>query len=234
MATFGAKLVSSLLVPLGLLVHVAGAAELPASVTNSDATSALRQALTQGAGVAVGKLGAVDGYLGNPRVRIPLPGGLRKAEKYLRMGGYGSQLDGLVTSMNRAAEAAVPEAKALLVDSIRKMSVEDARQILTGGDDAATQYFRKATREPLTARFLPVVKKSTDKLGLAKQYNQVAGPAVQLGLMRADEATIEQYVTQKALDGLYLMIADEERAIRKDPMGQASKLLKRVFGAMQP
>lgn len=210
------------------------AAELPASVSDRDAVGALRQALTQGSTVAVGKLGVTDGYLGNPKVRIPLPAELGKADKLLRMVGYGPELDELVTTMNRAAEAAVPEAKALLVDSVKRMSVEDARGILTGGDDAATQYFRKVTREPLALRFLPIVKKHTDALGVAQQYNAVAGTAVKYGALKPDQATIEQYVTGKALDGLYLMVAEEERAIRKDPLGQASRLLKKVFGSISP
>jgi Protein of unknown function (DUF4197) len=234
MASVRTVLAAALVASLGLLAPAAGPAELPASVSNADAVGALRQALTQGAGAAVGKLGVADGYLGNPKVRIPLPPKLRKAEKLLRRTGFGSQLDGLVTTMNRAAEAAVPEAKALLVGSIRQMSVQDARQILTGSDDAATQYFKKVTREPLTTRFLPIVKKSTDQLGLATQYNQLAGQAVKYGVLSAEEATIEQYVTQKALDGLYVMIAEEERAIRKDPLGQASSLLQRVFGSIKP
>ncbi len=226
--------VAALLLAACWLAPASWSAELPASVSNADAVSALRQALTQGSGAAVGKLGVADGFLGNPKVRIPLPGKLRKAEKWLRKAGYGAQIDELSTTMNRAAEAAVPEAKQLLVDSIRKMSLDDARAILTGGDDAATQYFRKVTREPLAARFLPVVKKSTDKLGLVGQYNELAATATKFGLMKADEASIEQYVTQKALDGLYLTIAEEERAIRKDPLGQANSLLRHVFGSIKP
>ena len=227
-------MIAAVALACGLLAPVVQSAELPATVTNADAADALRQALTQGAGAAVGKLGVADGFLKNPQVKIPLPPNLRKGEKLLRMAGYGKQLDGLVTTMNHAAEAAVPEARTLLVNSIQQMSLQDARQILSGGDDAATQYFRKVTRDPLTARFLPIVKQSTDKLGVATQYNQLAGQAAKYGMLSAEEANIEQYVTQKALDGLYLMIAEEERAIRKDPLGQASNLLKRVFGAIGP
>jgi hypothetical protein len=135
--------------------------------------------------------------------------------------------------MNRAAEAAVPEAKALLVDSVRSMSIKDAKGILTGGDTAATDYFRRTTQTQLTQRFLPIVKKATDRVGLAEQYNSLAGQGVQLGLIKKDQSTIEGYVTQKALDGLYLMIAEQEKAFRQNPMGAASDIVKRVFGAVR-
>jgi hypothetical protein len=135
--------------------------------------------------------------------------------------------------MNRAAEAAVPQAKALLVDSVKQMSVQDAKAVLSGGDDAGTQYFRRTANEQLRAKFLPIVKQSTDKLQVANQYNSLAGQAGKLGLVNAQDATIENYVTDKALDGLFLMMASEERAIRKDPVGQASKLLQKVYGAVK-
>jgi len=134
--------------------------------------------------------------------------------------------------MNRAAEAAVPEAKVLLVDAVKQMSLDDARQILTGGDDAATQYFKRVSYDKLQQRFLPLVKQKTDHAQLAKQYNELAGEAAKFGLVDAKDANVEGYVTRKALDGLFLVIADEERAIRKDPLGQSSKILRSVFGAL--
>jgi hypothetical protein len=135
--------------------------------------------------------------------------------------------------MNRAAEAAAPEAKALLVDAVKKMTVQDAKQILTGGDTAATQYFRRTTQAQLTERFLPIVKKATDRVGLAQQYNSIAGQAASLGLVKEDQATIERYVTQKALDGLYFMIGEQEKAFRQNPLGATSDVVKRVFGALR-
>lgn len=201
-------------------------------LTNTEASSGLKEALIQGAGKAVGKLGAVDGFLGNPKVKIPLPDSLKKAEKAMRMFGMGKQADELVLKMNRAAEAAVPEAKALLVDSVKKMSVQDAKTILTGGDDAATQYFKKTTSGPMAEKFLPIVKKATENVQLAQQYNKFAEMGSSYGLVKKDQANLEQYVTQKALDGVYLMMAEEEKAIRKDPVGQTSSLLKKVFGAV--
>lgn len=201
-------------------------------LSNTEASKGLKEALIQGAGKAVGKLGTVDGFLANPKVKIPLPDSLKKAEKAMRMFGMGQQADDLVLKMNRAAEAAVPEAKALLVNSVKQMSVQDAKDVLTGGDDAATQYFKKTTSGPMAEKFLPIVKKATENVQLAQQYNKFAEMGSQYGLVKKEQANLEQYVTQKTLDGVYLMMAEEEKAIRKDPMGQASNLLKKVFGAV--
>jgi hypothetical protein len=218
------------------LALVAGAAHslnLLESLTPQERTTGLKTALTQAAQVAVGQLGKPDGFLGNPEVRIPLPGKLEKAQKTLKMLGLNQQTDELITAMNRAAEAAVPEAKVLLVDAVKQMSVTDAVGILTGGPDAATQYFRRTTTEKLTQRFLPIVGRATQKVQLAQRYNDVAGKLSQLGLVSAQDANLDSYVTNKALDGLFVMMAKEEAAIRKDPLGQSSSLLKRVFGAIQ-
>jgi hypothetical protein len=224
-------------VATGFMPGSAGAADVGAAlaaISSQDRTAALRAALTQGAQAAVGRLGVVDGFLGNPEVKIPLPGKLARGEKLLRTLGLGGQVDELVTAMNRAAEAAVPEARVLLVDAVKQMSVQDATAILTGPEDAATQYFRRATSEKLAARFLPIVQQATAKVGVAKEYNDVAGRAAQLGLVDAKDASLEGYVTQKALDGLFVMMAKEEKAIREDPLGQSSRILKRVFGAVAP
>lgn len=212
-----------------LTAHAAGLSNL----SNTDASNGLKEALIQGAGKAVGKLGAVDGFLGNPQVKIPLPDSLKKAEKTMRMFGMGKQADELVLKMNRAAEAAVPEAKALLINSVKQMSVSDAKAILTGGDDSATQYFKKTTSAPMAEKFLPIVKKATEDVALAQQYNKFAQTGMKYGLVKKEQANIEEYVTQKTLDGVYLMMAAEEKAIRQNPMGQASNLLKKVFGALR-
>ena len=209
----------------------AAAADL-SSLSSSEATSGLKEALMQGASKAVGRLGTVDGFLKNPKVKIPLPDSMKKAEKAMRMFGMGEQADELVLKMNRAAEAAVPEAKTLLVDAAKKMSVADAKSILTGGDDAATQYFRKTTSGSMAKKFLPIVKQATENVALAEQYNKFAEMGSRYGLVDKDQASLEQYVTQKTLDGVYLMMAEEEKAIRQDPMGQTSNLLKKVFGAV--
>lgn len=202
------------------------------SLSNKDATGGLKDALIQAAGSAVGKLGVADGFMGNPKVKIPLPDSLKKVERGMRMFGMGQQADELVLRMNRAAEAAVPEAKTLLVDAVKKMSVADAKAILTGGDDAATQYFKKTTAAPLAKKFLPIVQEATADVQLAQQYNQFAEMGAKFGVVKKDQANLEQYVTQKTLDGLYAMMAEEEKAIRKDPLGASTSLIKKVFGTL--
>lgn len=203
-----------------------------ADLTDKDASGGLREALVQGASKAVGQLGTDGGFLNNPKVKIGLPESLAPMEGMLRTMGRGKDLDNLVATMNKAAEQAVPKAKGLLVDAVKKMSVDDAKKILSGGDDAGTQYFKEKTATQLAESFLPTVKESTDKLALSAQYNKLAGKASQFGLAKGDELKIENYVTKKALDGLYLMIAEEEKAIRKDPVGAATGLAKKAFGAI--
>jgi hypothetical protein len=217
----------------GLLLAASAHALSLADISGKDASGGLKEALTQGAGKAVELLGKQDGFLGNPKVRIPLPESVQKVEGVMRGLGMGKQADELLTAMNRAAEAAVPQAKTLLVNSIRQMSVEDAKGILSGGEDSATQYFRRTTSGPLAEKFKPVVQKSMAKVKLAEKYDQLAGKAAKFGLMREQDAHLENYVTQKTLDGLYLMIAEEEKAIRKDPAGAAGNLAKKVFGALK-
>ena len=202
------------------------------SLSNADAVSGLKDALTQGSAAAVSKLGVENGFLGNDKVKIPLPDALKRVESGLRLLGMQKQADELVTAMNRAAERAVPEAKTLLVSAVKNMSVQDAKGIVTGGDTAATEYFRKTTSDQLTRKFLPIVTKATAKVGLAEKYNKLAVKGVQLGLVDAKQAKIEDYVTQKTLDGLFFTIAEQEKAIRKDPVGSATGMAKKVFGLL--
>jgi len=203
------------------------------SISNAEALRGLKQALNDGSGAAVARLGVENGFFANPSVKIPLPPSLQRVERGLRAFGMRRQADELVLTMNRAAEAAVPEAKQLLVDAVKKMSVQDAKGILGGGDTAATDYFRRTTRSQLSQRFLPIVKQATDRVGLAQQYNALAGQGVALGLVKEDQASIESYVTQKALDGLYIMIGEQEKAFRKDPVGASSSIVRKVFGALR-
>jgi len=198
----------------------------------SDAASGVRAALERGAVAAIGTLGRTDGFLGNPAVRIELPGYLKDAAKLLKATGQGRKLDELVTAMNRAAEAAMPEARQLLVGAAKSMSVEDAVRIVRGGEDSVTQFFAGKTRAPLTQKFLPIVTRATEKQGLADKYNAVAGKAAGFGLLRQEDANIQQYVTARALDGLYFMIGEEEKKIRQDPVGTGSAILKKVFGGL--
>lgn len=202
-----------------------------AAISETDAASGIRVALERGAEAAIAGLGKTDGFMANPAVKIELPGYLKDGAKLLKMTGQGKQVDELLLAMNRAAEAAVPAARPLLLNAIKSMSVEDALQIVKGSDDSVTQFFAAKTREPLTAQFLPIVKQATEKVSLAEKYNAVAGKGVGFGLVKAEDANIQQYVTKRALDGLFLMIAEEERKIRKDPLASGSALLKKVFGA---
>lgn len=202
-------------------------------LSNAEASQGLRTALEQGAVAAVGLLGKPDGFLNNPKVRIPLPGFLADAAKLLKTLGQGKQIEELEVAMNRAAESAVPLAKDLLIKAVKSMTVTDAKNILTGGATSVTSFFAEKTRAPLSVRFLPVVTTATKKVGLAEKYNRVAGKASGMGLVNKDDATIEQYVTRKSLDGLYFMIGEEEKQIRQDPAGSGSAIVRKVFGALR-
>jgi hypothetical protein len=204
-----------------------------ADLSNAEASQGLKTALERGAVAAVDLLGKPDGFLANPKVRIPLPGFNADAAKFLRAMGRGKQIEELEVAMNRAAEAAVPMARQLLVNAVKTMTVTDAKNILTGGETSVTTFFADKTRAPLVTRFLPVVTKATEKVGLAEKYNSVAGKASGMGLVKKEDATIEQYVTRKTLDGLYFVIGEEEKKIRQDPVGSGSAILKKVFGALK-
>jgi hypothetical protein len=202
------------------------------ALTSKDATGGLRAALSQGIDTAVTQLGAQNGFLNDPKVAIPLPPALAKGERALRMVGMGGEADQLKATMNHAAEQAVAEAKPIFKQALQHMSVADAKGILTGGEDAGTQYFRRATGTQLGAKFEPIVARETAKLRLGSLYDQYAGKAASLGLVSKQDANLNDYVTGKALDGLFSRIGDEERAIRKDPVGQANSLVKKVFGSL--
>lgn len=203
-----------------------------AAFSSKDATAALRAALDKGAEVAVSQLGANNGFLNNEKVRISLPSPLDKAAPLLQAMGRGQQLQQLTESMNHAAEQAVSLARPLLSKAIKNMSVQDAAGILQGGDNAVTEYFARKTREPLTAQFQPVVNRSLEKLSVTQRYNDLAGKAQQFGLLKGQGGTLQDHVTNKALDALFMVIGEEERKIRQDPVGTGSALLKKVFGAL--
>jgi hypothetical protein len=200
-------------------------------LSNAEASRGLKDALVQSADSAIAKLGTINGFLANPKVRIPLPEHLQRAEKTMRMLGMGKQADELVLRMNRAAEEAVPQGRQLLIDAVKKMSMTDAKAIITGGDDAATQYFRKTTSGPMMEKFLPIVQKAMQDVKLAQQYNQLAKLGNRYHLVGKDQVSMEQYITQKALDGVYLMMAEEEKKIRQDPVKAGSSLATKIFKA---
>lgn len=201
-------------------------------LSGRDATAGLKAALDKGAAAAVASLGRTDGFWANPKVKIPLPEHLQRARTALKFMGKGDEVDALELAVNRAAEQAVPEAKALLTNAVKSISVEDAKQILRGGDDSVTQFFKAKTATDLADRFLPIVRKVTNRSGLAQQYNTLAGQGASLGLIKPEQATVERYVTDKALDGLYTMIAEEEKKIRANPVAAGSDIIRRVFGAL--
>lgn len=200
--------------------------------TSSEGSQALKTALERGAQAAVSQLGQSGGFLSNDKVRIALPGPLEKAAPLLKGLGRGKQLEELRTAMNHAAEQAVPMALPLLKSAIRSMSVSDAQGILTGGDTSVTTFFAGKTREPLSVQFLPIVSKVTDKLSLTRRYNDLAGKAASMGLIKGEQANVQQYVTGRALDGLFLVIGEQEQLIRRDPVGTGSAILKKVFGSL--
>ena len=199
-------------------------------LSEADASMGVKTALERGALAAVGLLGQNDGFLKNPQVKIPLPGFLADAAKLLKFTGQQKRVDELVLAMNRAAEAAVPEAKILLVDAVKSMSVQDGLKIVQGGDTSVTQFFAGKTRAPVSVKFLPIVTQATEKVSLADRYNAVAGKVSNLGLVKKEDANIQSYVTRKALDGLYFVIGEEEKKIRRDPIGTGSDILRKVFG----
>lgn len=201
-------------------------------ITSREAAAGLKAALEKGSIAAVASLGRTDGFFGNPQVRIPLPESMQRAEKLMRRFGMGSHADELILSLNRAAEAAVPEARALFVDAVRKMTLQDARAILQGGETAGTAYFRRSTEERLRGRFLPIVQRATEKVGLARQYNRYAEKGVAFGVVAKEDANLDAYVTQKALDGLFLAVGEEEKKIRKDPAAAGAAIIRKVFGAL--
>jgi len=204
-----------------------------ADISNRDAINGLKEALTRGSQVAVARLGVEDGFLKNNSVKIGLPPSLRSAEAVIRTIGMGTQADELVLRMNRAAEAAVPQARTLLTNAVKKMSVQDTKGVLTGGDDAATQYFKRTTSESLAKQFQPIVKKAMAKVKLAEKYNEIAASGARFGLVKEEEANLEDYVTRKALDGLFVVIAEEEKKIRQNPAAAASSIIRKVFGAIR-
>ena len=223
---------SALVVLAAFFCVTAAIAQLP-RISEADAVAALKTALEKGTQAAVAKLGRTDGFLGNELVRISLPPSAQRAEGLMRRVGMGKYADELIVTMNRAAEAAVPEARTLFVQSVRNMTLRDAKGILTGGDTAATEYFRRTTRDPLHKRFLPIVHNATSKVGLARAYGQYADKAAAVGLLREQDVDLDNYVTEKALDGLYLTVAEEEKKIRADPLKSASSIVRKVFGALQ-
>ncbi len=203
----------------------------------SDAAAALglKEALTKGIDFAVDNLGQEDGFFLNKEVKIPLPKSLNSIARVARFSGYGERVDSFELAMNRAAEKAVPVAKDVFVDSLSQMTFDDARKILfSGEDDAATQFFRRTSEETLRGKFRPVVEKFTEETGVTNSYKSMIEKAGWMARFAGKDANdLDGYVTQKALDGTFYMIAQEEMKIRKDPIGRTTKILRDVFGILK-
>ena len=192
----------------------------------------LKEALALGVERAVNALGRSGGYLEDPSVRIPLPGVLAKTEPALRMMGQGAAVDEFITTANRAAERAVPQAAGIVGDAVRAMTIADAKAILTGPDNAATEYFRAKTSAHLTAAILPIVRQATDAAGVTRAYKNLVGKAGAGAGLMGKSLDVDSYVTDQTLEGLFLKVAEEEKRIRSDPVARSSTLLKKVFGAV--
>lgn len=203
------------------------------SITSGEATQALRESLGRGVRVAIAKLGQENGFFGNPRVKIGLHKNLAKADGLMRRLGMGKKLDELVLASNRAAEAAVTQAQGVVLEALEKMSVVDAKAILAGGEGAATAWFRRNTEAHLSDKLLPIVQGVAGRTDLVRAYQELASKLEALTGSKSDIDAVEIYITRKALDGLYMLIADEERAIRTQPLNYTGSLLGKVFSAIE-
>ncbi|MEE8233079.1 MAG: DUF4197 domain-containing protein [Gammaproteobacteria bacterium] len=199
-------------------------------LTDSEVIDGLKEALSKGTTSAIARLGKEDGFFANRKVKIPMPDSLKTVEDGLRKIGQDRYADEFVLTMNRAAEQAVPEAAEIFGSAIRSMSIQDARGILNGPDDAATKYFRRTSGEKLVNRFLPIVGNATDRVGVTSNYKEMVD---KLGFMSrfvdTESLDVDRYVTNKAIDGLFLMLAREEKLIRENPAARTTELLKKVF-----
>lgn len=200
-------------------------------LSDTDIIGGLKQALSKGTKTAVAFLGREDGFLANPDVKIHMPDNLRKVERSLRKAGQDKIVDEFIASMNHAAERAVPEAAAVFLDAIRDMSVADANQILGGADNAATEYFRANSNDRLYEKFHPLVQQATERASVTAKYKKLTGKLGPLAsVIDTSRLDLDDYITRKTLDGLFYMVADEEKKIRENPAARTTELLKKVFG----
>ena len=220
---------------LGDVLRGGDSSSAVSALSQTEMAGGLKEALAQGVESAINSLGKTDGFLANDLVKIPLPEKVEKVADLARKFGGEKYVDEFVTTMNRAAESAVPEAAAIFSDSIRDMSIEDAKKILSGADDSATQYFRETDGAKLVEKFKPMVKQSTDAAGVTTAYKQMVGQAgPMVSMLGGDDLTdVDGYVTNKAVDGLFKMIAAEEKRIRANPLASGSELMKKVFSSFQ-
>ncbi|MCS6807070.1 MAG: DUF4197 domain-containing protein [Acidobacteriota bacterium] len=200
-------------------------------LSESQIVAGLKEALQVGTTNTVKQTGRVDGYFKNQAIKILLPEKLRKMEAALRFAGYGPQIDQLVLSMNRAAEQAAPRAKSIFWDAIKQMTFEDARAILNGPETAATDYFRRKTTPHLISAFKPIVQQAMNDVGVTRRYKEVLGRSQNIPFVKTEPFDLDQYVVEKSLDGLFYVLGEEERKIRRDPAARVTKLLRDVFAS---
>jgi Protein of unknown function (DUF4197) len=201
------------------------------SLDENTVVSGLKEALSVGTGKAVQWVSKENGYFGNEAIKILLPDKIRVAGDVLRKAGFGKDVDAFILAMNRAAEKAAPKAKPVFLDAIHQMTFQDAKRILNAGDTAATDYFQSKTSERLTSAFKPVISKSMNDVGVAKTYKTMTERYVSLvPFANAESLDLDHYVTQKALDGLFRMVGEEEKKIRTNPAARTTEILKSVFG----
>jgi len=224
------SLAQSPLVQIWSTVKTQGAQSTAADLSTDKIAAGLKEALKVSTSNAVTKTGRPDGFLKNPSIKIQLPDKLRSAGTGLRLVGMGPQLDQLEVGMNRAAEQATPKAKQIFFNALMRMTISDARNILKGSDTAATEYFRNSSSEELTTAFAPIVHTAMQNVGVVRQYNQVMQNSLAAPLMQNRNFDLDKYVVGKTLDGLFFMLGEEEKKIRKDPAAQTTTLLREVFG----
>lgn len=218
---------------IGLLFAAQACALSLNDLSQNQAGDGMKAMLEQSARAAVKQLSQPGGFNNNPEVRIELPGNLGKVAQTMKMLGKGKQVSALENSMNLAAEAAIPQAQELLLEAVKKMTISDAKGILTGPENSATAYLDKSSREQLRSRFLPMIQQVTQSSGLAKQYNNFASQAANFGVIDAKDASIENYVAEQALDGLFTIIAEQEASIRQNPAQAATDIAEKVFGVLR-
>jgi len=199
------------------------------TVDDGETVAGLKEALYVGSENAVLQTGQLDGFFRHEVIKILLPENLELVEQGMRLVGQGDKVDEFVLSMNRAAERAVPYAKEIFWGAIKRIDFDDAHQILTGGDTAATDYFRAETRDPLAAAFLPVVQRATEEVGVTRRYKELVGQYQSIPFAQTLAFDVDQYIVEKGLEGLFYVLAEEERQIRTDPAARVTEILRRVF-----
>ena len=203
---------------------------LGGGLSESKIVEGLKEALQIGTGNAVQTVSKVGGYYNNPGIKIPLPGSVQKVEQFVRAAGFDSQVDAFELSMNQAAEKAAPAAKGIFWDAIKQMSITDARKILEGRENEATLYFKDKTYNRLSEVFKPIVHKAMSEVGVTEKYQELDGKMASIPFVGSRRFDLDKYVNDKALDGLFLMLAEEEKKIREEPAARVTDLLKEVFG----